>query len=138
MRNPFRRRRGRHSTPLDNYSGVFLSVRTRKRTRFGWLRRKWVWIPLLIALILGGMAGYALWYYYSLQGDVQVDIPVVTPPEDEEEPFNALLVGSDSREGLTEEEQDDLGAQDIGADGQAISGERADTLILARINPETN
>ncbi|MDQ4027227.1 MAG: LCP family protein [Actinomycetota bacterium] len=137
MRNPFRRRRGRHSTPLGNYSGVFLSVRTRKRTRFGWLRRKWVWIPLLIALVLGGMAGYALWYYYSLQGDVQVDIPVVTPPEDEEEPFNALLVGSDSREGLTEEEQTTLGAQDVTVNG-VVGGERADTLILAHVDPEAN
>src|ERR671918_2282394 len=54
------------------------------------------------------------------------------------EPFTALLVGSDSREGLTEEEQDDLGAQDVEADGTVISGERADTLILAHVDPETD
>jgi LCP family protein required for cell wall assembly len=137
MRNPFRRRRGKHSTPLGPYSGVFLSVRTRKRGRFAHLRKKWVWIPLMILLIVGGAAGYGLWYYYSLQGDIQVEIPEVTPPKDEDEPFNALLVGSDSRAGLTEEEQIALGAQDETAQG-IVGGERADTLILAHVDPEAN
>lgn len=47
----------------------------------------------------------------------------------------ALLVGSDSREGLTEEEQERLGAQDVNPDGTPITGERADTLILVRVDP---
>ncbi|HVF54395.1 MAG TPA: LCP family protein [Actinomycetota bacterium] len=42
-----------------------------------------------------------------------------------------MLVGSDSREGLTEEEQQSFGADDVG-------GERADTLILAHIDPAAN
>ena len=137
MRNPFRRNKGRHLSP-DQITGLIRSVRVREHSRLGWLKRKWVLVPLIIVVILGAIGGYGLWYYYSLQGDIQEPIPEVVPLDDPEEPFNALLVGSDSREGLTEEEQDDLGAQDIGADGQAISGERADTLILARINPETN
>ena len=95
-------------------------------------------VPLIIVVILGSIGGYGLWYYYSLQGEVQEPIDEVEPLDDPEEPFNVLLVGSDSREGLTEEEQDDLGAQDVEADGTIISGERADTLILAHIDPETN
>src|SRR5918996_1852617 len=129
MRNPFRRNKGRHLSP-DQITGLIRSVRVREHSRLGWLKRKWVLVPLIIVVILGAIGGYGLWYYYSLQGDIQEPIPEVVPLDDPEEPFNALLVGSDSREGFTEEEQDDLGAQDIGADGQAISGERADTLIL--------
>jgi LCP family protein required for cell wall assembly len=133
MRNPFRRKK----TPSD-LSGVILSVRTRERKRLAWLRKKWVWIPLVILAVLGGIGGYALWYYYSLQGDIQVPIPEVQPPKDEKEPFNALLVGSDSRAGLTEEEQTDLGAQDETAAGVQVTGERADTIILAHVDPATN
>jgi LCP family protein required for cell wall assembly len=102
------------------------------------LRKKWVWIPLVILLVLGAIAGYAVWYYYSLQGDIQIPIPEVEASRDEEEPFNALLVGSDSRAGLTEEEQTDLGAQEETAAGVTVTGERADTLILAHVDPETN
>ena len=114
------------------------SVRVRERRRLGWLRKKWVVIPAIIVVILGAIGGYGLWYYYSLQGDIQEPIEEVVPQEDPEEPFNVLLVGSDSRAGLTEAEQDRLGAQDVEADGTVISGERADTLIVARIDPETN
>src|SRR5918994_2577742 len=137
MRNPFRRRTGRHLSP-DQVTGLIRSVRVRDRRRLAWLRKKGVAGPAIIVVILGAIGGYGLWYYYSLQGDIQEPIPEVEPPEDPEEPFNALLVGSDSREGLTEEEQDRLGAQDVEADGTVISGERADTVILARIDPESN
>src|ERR671919_529310 len=137
MRNPFRRRKGRHLSP-DQVTGLIRSVRVKERRRLGWLRKKWVVIPSIIVLILGAVGGYGLWYYYSLQGDIQEPIDEVVPQKDPEEPFTALLVGSDSREGLTEEEQDDLGAQDVEADGTVISGERADTLIVARIDPANN
>jgi LCP family protein required for cell wall assembly len=128
MRNPFARKK----KPSD-LSGVILSVRTRERKRLAWLRKKWVWIPLVVLLVLGAIGGYGLWYYYSLQGDIQVPIETVEPPKDEKEPFNALLVGSDSRAGLTEEEQLDFGAEE-----ETVGGERADTLILAHVDPETN
>ena len=137
MRNPFRKRKGRHLSP-DQVTGMIRSVKVRERRRLGWLRKKWVVIPTIVVVILGAIGGYGLWYYYSLQGEIQEPIPEVVPQEDPEEPFNVLLVGSDSREGLTEEEQDRLGAQDVEADGTVISGERADTLIVARIDPETN
>jgi LCP family protein required for cell wall assembly len=133
MRNPFKRKKS-----SSDLSGVILSVRTRERKRLAWLRKKWVWIPLVILVVLGAIAGYGLWYYYSLQGEIQIPIPEVQPPKDEKEPFNALLVGSDSRSGLTEEEQTDLGAQDETAAGVQVTGERADTLILAHVDPVTN
>jgi LCP family protein required for cell wall assembly len=76
-------------------------------------------------------AGYGAYKYYKTQAAIQVEVGGVDKREDELEPFNALLVGSDSRGDLTEEEQHDLGAA-------AVSGERADTIILAHIDPGAN
>lgn len=87
----------------------------------------------MLAVLAAG-AGYGAYFYYNLQGALQdEDIDLRDPPEsdgDEDPPFNVLLVGSDSRKGLTEEEQLKLGAGDV-------AGERADTLIIGHIDPES-
>jgi LCP family protein required for cell wall assembly len=106
------------------YSGMVKGYRERHKKR---MRHWWQWAALGVLVLFVAVGGYGTWLYYSTQGRVQADIPDVEPA-DEAEPFNALLVGSDSREGLTEEEQLDLGAN-------AVGGERADTLILAHIDP---
>lgn len=110
-------------------SSVFRSARRRERKH---LRRRWQWIALGLVLVVAGIAGYGVYYYFSLQGDIQVEVPG-TEPQVEGRPFNVLLVGSDSRAGLTKAEQLDLGA---GTEG--VTGERADTLILAHIDPGTD
>ena len=138
MRNPFSRRK----SPARDYSGMIRATRGRPH-RFAFLRRKWVLISLVVLLVVGGGAGYGAYLYFSLQGDVQKEIPNVDPPpepdkEERDPPFNVLLVGSDSREGLTEEEQERLGADDETADGTVLGGERADTLIIAHVDPETD
>jgi LCP family protein required for cell wall assembly len=135
MRNPFTRKKGAHSI---DYSAVVRSVRTRDQGRFRWLRRKWVLISLGALVLLGAAGGYVAWFYYSLQADVQEDLPDVDPQEDDEKPFIVLLVGSDSRKGLTEQEQEELGADDETAAGIAVTGQRADTIILGQVDPETN
>ncbi len=132
MRNPFKKR---SSPSFADYSGVFRSQISRPH-RFAWLRKKWVLVSLIVLLVLGAGAGYGLYLYYDLQGDLQD--PDITeteerpvPPEDgSEPPFNVLLIGSDSRSGLTEKEQQRLGAEEV-------AGERADTLIIGHIDPET-
>ena len=91
------------------------------------MRHWWQWAILAALVAFSVVGGYAVWLYYETQGDVQRELPGIKPA-DEAEPFNILLVGSDSREGLTEAEQLDLGAN-------AVGGERADTLILAHIDP---
>lgn len=88
-------------------------------------------------MVLGGIAGVAVYAFYDFQGDLQEPIPEVDR-EEEGGPFTVLLVGSDSREGLTAEERESLGADVIDETGQEIVGERADTLILGHIDPETN
>jgi len=114
------------------YADVFRSARERERKHF---RHKWQWILLGVFVVLGAVAGYLVYYYYSLQADVQRPVPGVEPMERREDPFNVLLVGSDSREGLTEKQKEELGAGDVEGGGSA---ERADTLILAHIDPETS
>ena len=106
------------------YSGMVKGYRERHKKH---MRHWWQWVALGVLVLFVVVGGYGTWLYYKTQGMVQDKNDEVTAA-DEAEPFNALLVGSDSREGLTEEEQFDLGAN-------AVGGERADTLILAHIDP---
>ena len=93
-------------------------------------RKAWQWALLgLVVLVLGG-AGFGVYLYFHLQAQIQ-DKDIPTTEQREGEPLNVLLVGSDSREGLTLAEQADLRAN-------AVGGERADTLILAHIDPATD
>lgn len=106
------------------YSGIVRGYRERKRKH---MRHWWQWAVLgvLLLFVIGG--SYGTWLYYKTQGQIQEELEGVERA-DEAEPFNVLLVGSDSREGLTDAEQLDLGAR-------AVGGERADTLILAHVDP---
>ena len=136
MKNPFKRK---SSDPFaaGRYDGLVRSVRTRERKRPWILRNRWAWMTLLVLVILAGIAGYGVWFYFHTQGKLQDTDIDTTPRAETMDPFNVLLVGSDSREGLTEEEMERLGADDeVG--GVAITGQRADTLIAARIDPESN
>jgi LCP family protein required for cell wall assembly len=110
------------------YEDVDRSTRARQRRR---RRRKWQIVGLVLSLMLLGATGTLAYLYNHLEDVVQQRIDPVTPEKDEAEPFNALLVGSDSREGLTEEEQFLLGAEEVG-------GQRADTIILAHVDPPDN
>ncbi|MDQ4058844.1 MAG: LCP family protein, partial [Actinomycetota bacterium] len=124
-------RKNRKTSPATSYADVFRSARERQRKL---LRHRWQWILLGVFLVVAAVGGYLAYYYYSLQGDIQRDFgETLEPRENREDPFNVVLVGSDSRSGLTEKEQFDLGAGDL--EGQ---GERADTLIVAHIDPETS
>jgi LCP family protein required for cell wall assembly len=138
MRNPFRKK---DPFALERKDGLFRGVATRdrRRKRFRWMRKKWVAIPLAIILVLGGLVGFEVYKYFHAQGKLQdktLGKDVTTEPK--EAPFNALLVGSDSRDGLTDAEQLDLGASDTNPDGTALGGDLADTLIVAHVDPNTD
>ena len=125
MRKLFRREPDPFSAA--RYGDIVRSVRTRRRRH---MRHWWQWALLAFFLLITITAGYGAWLFYSTQGEISTDCRECEPAEGLD-PFNALLVGSDSREGLTEEEQFDLGAG-------AVGGSRADTLILAHIDPAEN
>ena len=139
MPNPLKRK----TQGQRDFTGMIRSARGRPH-RFAFLRKRWVIISLVVLLLVGGVAGYGAYRYFSLQGNIQdEELPpddVLTPPGDPDvdPPVNVLLVGSDSREGLTEEEQEKLAADDVNPDGTPIGGERADSLVLAHVDPETD
>ncbi|MGH2731239.1 MAG: LCP family protein [Actinomycetota bacterium] len=122
MRNPFKR--DPDPFAANRYSGLFRSVRERHRKH---MRHWWQWALLGLFVAIAGGFGYGTWLYYHTQAKIQIDVEGVGG-EEEGQPFNALLVGSDSRAGLTEKEQFELGAA-------AVSGQRADTIILAHVDP---
>jgi LCP family protein required for cell wall assembly len=115
---------------LGRTSDVFRSMRVRERK---FLRHRWQWIALGVVALVALMAGFVVFLYYSTAHKIQVAVRGIEHPKTRGSPFNALLVGSDSRAGLTPKEQLNLGAADDG-----ITGERADTLIIAHVNPTTN
>lgn len=122
MKNPFKR--DPDPFAASRYADVVKSVRTHERRH---MRHGWQWGLLAFFVLVTVGAGLGMWKYYSTQCKISCGGPPTTARE-EGEPFNALLVGSDSRGDLTRAEQRSLGAG-------AISGERADTLILAHIDP---
>ncbi len=122
MRNPFRKR-GQHLLDAD----LFRSARRRER-RF--LRRGWQWAALAVAMVVIGGAAAASYYYVHLQDAITQHFNNTTPVA-EGKPFNALLVGSDSRAGLSKKAQEKLGAN-------YVPGINADTIILAHIDPRTD
>jgi LCP family protein required for cell wall assembly len=104
------------------------STRGRLRRR---RRRRWQIAGIVLSLLMLGGTGTLKYLYDHLEDVVQHHIEPVEAEPDEMDPFNALLVGSDSREGLTEEEQLAFGAEEVG-------GQRADTIILAHVDPSDN
>jgi LCP family protein required for cell wall assembly len=127
MRNPFKRKDDPFAA--SRWDGMLKGARERKRRH---MRHWWQWAALGVAVLVLGGGAYGLWAYYHLQGKIQEDIAAVEQSGGgDEKPFNALLVGTDSRTGLTPEEQLKLGASDVGTN-------LSDTIILAHVDPETD
>lgn len=124
MWQPFKR--DKDPFAAARYSDIVKSVRKRERDH---MRYWWQWALLGFFVLLILLGAFGLWRYFELQCKISCGGP--DPKDTGGKPFNVLLVGSDSRAGLTREEQLDLGAG-------AISGERADTLILAHVDPDTD
>jgi LCP family protein required for cell wall assembly len=109
------------------------AARSAGRKRHRWARRTGFGVVLIVvvALILGG----AGWFYlnYRIGQIPRVVVPSLTPaPAKAGDPFNILLVGSDSRSFcVTAACQAHLGDQ---ADA---GGQRSDVIIILRVVPAT-
>ncbi|HYZ46085.1 MAG TPA: LCP family protein [Actinomycetota bacterium] len=106
------------------------SVRTRERKR---PRHRWQWVTLIVILSLLGAGLWGFWLYRSTLDDIQGPIGGLGQPPEEGQPLTTLLVGSDSRAGLSPREQRELAAR-----AENVPGERADTLIVAHVDPATD
>lgn len=112
----------------SRYGDIVKSVRTRERAH---LRHWWQWALVAFFGLALVAAGFGIWKYFRFISETRCKPDCKTDPVAEGKPFNALLVGSDNRGDLTPQEQLDLGAN-------AVGGDRADTLILAHVDPATN
>jgi polyisoprenyl-teichoic acid--peptidoglycan teichoic acid transferase len=92
-------------------------------------RRRRVLVALVAALVVaiagvGGSYGYARMRFGQI---ASVDVPSLKAQPAAGKPFNLLMVGSDTRQGL-----------DAGAQFGDVAGQRADVLILVHIIPATH
>ena len=123
MRNPFRKKT---DSGLKD-AAIFRSVATRRKRH---MRHRWQWyLAGLVAFLILLGSGAAYLYVRTQRGVQLPSIPEIVKVDRDEEPFVVVLVGSDSRDGLTKEEQKDLGAD-------PVESQRADTLIVARVDPD--
>ncbi len=87
-------------------------------------------VVLAVALVLGGGAAWGLWSFNRI---TRVDLDL-EQAEAATEPINVLVVGSDSRADIDEDHP--------GADGmlgdEAPTGQRSDSLMIARIDPTSD
>jgi hypothetical protein len=134
-----RRRHSRHSVPnenrlaalgeaVDEQSGT--KVRRRRRGSRRSTGKKFaiagVVLVLVIAGVVGGSYAYARWRFDR--------IPKVTVAGEVKpisgQPFNILMIGSDSRVGLS-----GLVAKQTGATSGSVAGQRSDVVKIIHIDP---
>jgi LCP family protein required for cell wall assembly len=101
-----------------------------RRDRYRRRRRilKWIALVLVIALVAAGAIFlYGLRYTNQLLDKGRTEVGGLTQAG-AGQPFNVLLVGSDSREGLSEAERKRLAVGEAG-------GRRTDTIIVLHVSP---
>jgi LCP family protein required for cell wall assembly len=83
---------------------------------------------LAVLVVLAVIAGSVLLYaHFKVKGN-QEEVEVAEQPANE--PMNVLVLGSDSREGLTAEQQASFGDSDV------VPGRRADTIMMLHLDEE--
>jgi LCP family protein required for cell wall assembly len=92
-------------------------------------RRRRVLIAATLVILVGNLAVGSAYAYFQWRLDqiARVRVPGLVPDEPGQV-MNVLLVGSDSREGLSGEAADQAGQDEL-------TGERSDTIILLHVDP---
>lgn len=116
------------------------SLRSRRSTRGTVVR--WVAAAAAVLVVLGALTAGGLWWYASSQLD-EIDVPALDRPVETTDgsegevtaagtvtdTLNILVVGNDTREGLTEQQLQELGTTDAGS-------QLTDTIMLLQVSPE--
>ncbi len=101
----------------------------RRRARLRRLGLVTGWVSLALAVLVAGVGFAAV---QRVEGNItRVDVPMLSDGADGE-PLNILVVGSDSREGLTRQE---MGELTLGTSADQIDGQRSDTVLLVQVLP---
>jgi LCP family protein required for cell wall assembly len=127
-------------------SHMFSSSTQRTRRGSGRTALKWLGLVVGVLLLVGVVVAGGLWWYANSQFQ-EIDVPALDRPvidegatqdgqgEGEvaaageiEDTLNVLVVGNDTREGLTEEQLQELGTEDVGT-------QLTDTIMLVQISP---
>lgn len=104
--------------------------RTKRKRPLGVRIAKWTTVVLVVALVLGVGGGY-LYFRYDVWGQVGKFKSGGLKHRAGNDSFNVLLIGSDSRAGLTGH----LGQQ-TGAG--SVSGQRSDAIKIIHIDPQNH
>lgn len=97
-----------------------------------WPRRLLIGLNIFIALCLVATAsayGYIRWRYGQIPKIDLTDVLRGGGEDDPGEPMNVLLVGTDSRANVTEEEEDKFGTQ------RDVGGLHSDTMMILHADP---
>lgn len=87
---------------------------------------------VLLTLTVAAATTGVLLYRTAESNLTRVPIGQLDEPTDPDEPLNILVVGSDSRQGLSAERRREL---DLGS-SDAFAGQRSDTIILVSVTPD--
>jgi polyisoprenyl-teichoic acid--peptidoglycan teichoic acid transferase len=91
-------------------------------------------VVAVMLLAAGSVYGYVTWRFGQIK---KISVPSIAsakkgqPAEPPGSPMTILMVGSDSRAGLTGQDAKALGK------ASSVGGQRSDTIILVRIDPKT-
>lgn len=113
---------------------MFSSASTRTRRASGRTALRWLLLVGGVLVLVGALVAGGLWWYANSQLE-EIDVPALDGEGEVEaagelqDTLNILVVGNSTREGLTEEQLQELGTED---DGSAL----ADTIMLVQITPE--
>ena len=96
------------------------------------LRQLWFATAGLLAALLAASAVASIWVLRYVEANIDVEPGLQVAPEEPGKPVNVLVLGSDSRARLSQEEQERKGGP------EEVEGERSDTIILAHFDPQRN
>jgi LCP family protein required for cell wall assembly len=113
---------------VDGRRGV---KRKRRSVRPHRVRRRIIMIGVILIILIAGVAGGSYYYVnYGFNKIHKITVPHEIKPISGQ-PFNILMIGSDSRAGLS-----GLLARQTGATSDLVAGQRSDVVKIIHVDPD--